>query len=93
MFERKTEGLLFNGNLLLSTIVYHIIFLNLKCHSDVTKFLNNYIFCLQCLTNSIKYTYNHPNNSNYKENEIKSRLDYILYKFNKKNLVSNNKMF
>ncbi|VVC24585.1 Hypothetical protein CINCED_3A018926 [Cinara cedri] len=40
-----------------------------------------------CLTNDIEYTYNHPNNSYRNLKENKTRLDYIMYKFNKNNLV------
>lgn len=42
----------------------------------------------QCLSNSIEYTYNHPENSYKNADELNDRIDYILYKFNEKNLVS-----
>ncbi|XP_022178547.1 putative neutral sphingomyelinase isoform X2 [Myzus persicae] len=40
-----------------------------------------------CLNNSIEYTYSHPQNSYKDANEINDRIDFILYKFNEKNLV------
>ncbi|XP_026812119.1 putative neutral sphingomyelinase [Rhopalosiphum maidis] len=40
-----------------------------------------------CLNNSIEYTYSHPKNSYKDANEVNDRIDYILYKFNKRNLV------
>ncbi|KAL4120006.1 hypothetical protein QTP88_012754 [Uroleucon formosanum] len=40
-----------------------------------------------CLSNSIEYTYNHPENSYKNADEINDRIDYILYKSNEKNLV------
>jgi hypothetical protein len=42
----------------------------------------------QCLNNSIEYTFSHPKNSYKDANEVNDRIDYILYKFNKRNLVS-----
>lgn len=42
----------------------------------------------QCLKNSIEYTFNNPENSYKKANQINERIDFILYKFNKKNSVS-----
>lgn len=48
----------------------------------------NMIDCYtSCLSNSIEYTYSHPKNSYKVANEINDRIDYILYTFNKKNLV------
>jgi len=40
-----------------------------------------------CLTNSVQNTFNLPQNSYYNPKDTTTRLDYILYKCNKKNLV------
>lgn len=42
----------------------------------------------QCSNNSIEYTFSHPQNSYKDPKEVTERIDYILYKFNKRNLVS-----
>lgn len=42
----------------------------------------------QCSNNSIEYTFSHPQNSYKDQREVTERIDYILYKFNKRNLVS-----
>lgn len=49
-------------------------------------FIDNIMF--QCSNNSIEYTFSHPQNSYKNPKEITERIDYILYKFNKRNLVS-----
>ncbi|XP_025415358.1 putative neutral sphingomyelinase isoform X2 [Sipha flava] len=43
---------------------------------------------LACPSNSVKCTFSHPQNSYRNPSEGESRIDYILYKFNKKNSVS-----
>ncbi|KAE9544470.1 hypothetical protein AGLY_000011 [Aphis glycines] len=40
-----------------------------------------------CSNNSIEYTFSHPQNSYKDPKEVTERIDYILYKFNKRNLV------
>lgn len=42
----------------------------------------------QCSNNSIEYTFSHPQNSYKDPKEVTERIDYILYKFNKRNSVS-----